>query len=186
MARSTRQKEALRAEDIFAGFDVRPAVRRRATAALIRLVEEVVAQGRPSPYPAANLGGGVERATREGTQLKRAILARSEMLRPEAAAARAGITRQALDLRRNAGQALALSHVKRGFRYPAWQFDDDVAPALAQVLPALSWLEPWDRYFFLTEPEPLLEGRSPLEALREGASDAVLTTIGKLRAAEDT
>jgi hypothetical protein len=114
------------------------------------------------------LGGDVDRALEEGEGFKSEVLARNDMLAPEAAAARARITRQALDLRRKRGQALALAHAKRGFRYPAWQFADALAEPMMEILPRLAHLGAWERYLLLTEPEPLLEGASVVESLRSG------------------
>jgi hypothetical protein len=184
-------------EEVFSAVGVPPKARKRAADALLRLVDERVrvafqaatewralAQG--SSYPEVLLGGGLERAEQEGQRLKQQILQRAEMLAPGDAAARAGISRQALDLRRVRNQALALAHIKRGYRYPAWQFDDDVAPTLIQLLAALSHLDPWGQYFFLTQPEPLLEDKSPLAVIRAGKFEEVLRVIERLRAGEGT
>jgi hypothetical protein len=132
-------------------------------------------------YPPASLGGGIDRAIREGERFKRDTLARPEMLSPEVAAARAGITRQALHDRRRKGRALALSHVKRGFRYPAWQFDDDVAAGVVQVLCELNHLDPWGQFLFFTQHEPLVDAPTPLDALRAGKLDRVLHAAQVLR-----
>jgi hypothetical protein len=121
--------------------------------------------------PPSDLGGGVARAQQEGERLKRQVLTQADMLAPERAAARAGITRQALDLRRKKRQALALTHAKRGYRYPAWQFADELAEPVLQLLPRLAHLDAWAQYLLLTQPEPLLEGRSIVEALRAGEHD---------------
>lgn len=175
-----------RTEEVFADLGLSAPARKRAAEALLRVVDarvrEAVAVGVPVlRYPADALGGGVERAEREGEHLKRDILSRPEMLAPREAAARLGITRQALDDRRKKNLALALTHTKRGFRYPGWQFDEDVVQSMTKVLQALSWLDPWERYFLLVQPEPLLGGRSPLEALRAGDRDRVLQFIAILR-----
>jgi hypothetical protein len=179
------------AEAVFADFPVPAAVRHRAASALQRLLdkavqEAVTARERASGsggahYQRESLGGGLDRADEEGQRLKREILAQPDMLPPEAAASHAGISRQGLDLRRTAGRALALSFAKRGFRYPAWQFDEKIAEPLAKVLEALSLRDPWRRYFFLTQPEPLLDGRTPLEALRTGDVTRVLEVAAILR-----
>lgn len=132
-------------------------------------------------YPPDALGGGVDRAVREGERFKRDRLSRPDMLSPDRAAARAGITRQALDDRRKKGRALALSHLKRGFRYPAWQFDDGVATDVARVLPELRHLDPWGQFLFFTQNEPLLDADTPLEALRAGDVDRVLHVVRALR-----
>jgi hypothetical protein len=62
-----------------------------------RVAETAPAYG-PGPhrrpaYPPASLGGGAERAVRADERFKRDTLASPEMLPPEVAAARAGITR---------------------------------------------------------------------------------------------
>jgi hypothetical protein len=182
-------------DEVFSAVGVPPKARKRAADALLRLVDERVrvafeaateARGlaRAGGYPEEGLGGGIARAEEEGRRLKREILQRPEMLAPEDAADRAGISRQALDLRRRRGQALALSHVKRGYRYPAWQFEDNVAAGLASVLAALSRLDAWGQYFFLTQPEPLLEGKPPLAAIRAGKLERVVQVAERLRAGE--
>ena len=182
-------------DEVFSALGVQPKARKRAADALLRLVDERVRVAfqaatewrglvQAGSYPEELLGGGVERAEQEGQRLKQGILWRPEMLAPSGAAARAGISRQALDLRRVRNQALALSHVKRGYRYPAWQFDDDVAPRLTRILAALSHLDPWAQYFFLTQPEPLLEGKAPLAAIRAGKLEQVLRVVEQLRAGE--
>ena len=125
-------------------------------------------------FDAAALGGGLTRAIDEGEAYKRRELEHPTMLSGEEAARRVGLTRQALDDRRKAGTALALSHVKRGYKYPAWQFSDRLAAPLAVLWPVLAPLDPWEKYLFFTESEPLLGGRSPLDALRAGERDEVL------------
>ena len=119
--------------------------------------------------PREALGGGVERAVAEGASFKRDVLGRIDMLTPDAAARKAGITRQGLDLRRRQGKALALAYAKRGFRYPAWQFEDSLAEPLLEILPQLAPRDGWACYLLLTDPEPLLGGQSVIEALRAGS-----------------
>jgi hypothetical protein len=131
---------------------------------------------RPGEYdhiPQEALGGGVARARDEGESFKRAVLAREDMLAPDVAARRAGVTRQALDLRRRQRRALALTHAKRGYRYPSWQFEDAVAEPIMEILPRLAQRGAWASYLQLTEPEPLLAGRSVLESLRAGDREHV-------------
>jgi hypothetical protein len=188
-------KPAALPDEVFSAVGVPPKARKRAADALLRLVDERVrvalqaaTEGRGfvrgGGYPEGSLGGGIDRAEQEGQRLKQEIMRRPGMLTPEDAAARAGISRQALDLRRRRNQALALSHVKRGYRYPAWQFDDNVAPSLTPVLAALSYLDAWGQYFFLTQPEPLLEGKTPLSAIRAGKLERVLWVVERLHAGE--
>jgi hypothetical protein len=84
------------------------------------------------------------------------------------------VSRETINKRAQRGQLLALEFAKRGKRYPDWQFDERLAGApVERVLAALATLEPWARYRFFTQPQPGLGGRTPVEALRQGAVDAV-------------
>ena len=129
--------------------------------------------GESGDFPKEALGGGVARAREEGESFKREVLAREDMLSPEVAARKAGITRQALDLRRRQRRALGLTHAKRGYRYPSWQFEDAVAEPIIEILPLLAERGAWASYLQLTEPEPFLAGRSVVESLRAGDRERV-------------
>jgi hypothetical protein len=130
------------------------------------------------------LEGGVAQAQTQGEQFKRLVLACPEMLAPERAATVAGISRQALDLRRKKGQALALKHAKRGYRYPAWQFADAIAPLMLALLPQVAHLDAWAQYLLLTQPEPLLDGKSIVETLQAGDVDRARHVLEILRQTE--
>ena len=89
-----------------------------------------------------------------------------------------GISRQAVDKRRKAGQLLALELPKRGLLYPAWQFGDgsDVLPGLVDVLsPTLHAHDAWARArFFVTENDRLRRRASAGRVLRRGLIEPVL------------
>jgi hypothetical protein len=195
MSESALSTQPAKFEDVLSRLGLKAQAKRLAMDALVRLVDERIRRTiadlqagqlprAPATYPEEALGGGIERAESEGQRFKRETLSRAEMLAPEKAAALAGISRQALDLRRKNAQALALSHAKRGFRYPAWQFDEELAEPLMRVLPKLAHLDAWGQYLFLTRAEPLLEGRTPLEALRAGELSRVERVIRLLSEAE--
>ena len=160
-----------------------PALIERAVTALVDARIEAALAGRTNPvapavrlpnYPPEQLGGGLERAYAEGEIFKRTELGRPFMLSGEEAAKRAGLTRQALDDRRKAGTALAVAHIKRGYKYPAWQFSDRLAEPLAALWPILKPMDSWGKYLFFIEREPLVGGRTPLEALEAGEHAAVI------------
>lgn len=105
------------------------------------------------------------------------------MLTSDEAGRRIGITREAINNRRASGQALALEAGKRGYRYPAWQFEDRLVPAVPEVLKTLAYMDPWAQYLFFKQPEPLLGGETPLNMLREGRAADVIR-VARLLAAE--
>lgn len=84
-----------------------------------------------------------------------------------------GISRQAVDKRRRAGQLLGVK-LANDWRYPALQFGSagDVAQGLADVLQVLADLSPWATLDFLLAEDDALGGLSPLEALRQGGHPA--------------
>lgn len=167
------------------GWDT--AKEKKAANKLIALVVEAAAtraRAIEALYPESELGGGIVEAVEEGEQFKLEVMGRSNMLPPPRAAAKAGISRQALDLRRKKGLALALSHAKRGFRYPAWQFTDALAEPLQQILPMLAKYNPWAAYLLLTEPEPLLGGLSVVSTLQSGKAEQAIEAVRTLTQSE--
>ncbi|HTB42760.1 MAG TPA: hypothetical protein VK741_03975 [Acetobacteraceae bacterium] len=84
-----------------------------------------------------------------------------------------GISRQAVDKRRRAGQFLAV-HVGADWRYPAAQADRDgcVPDGLASVIQAMRDAGPWATLDFLLAPDSVLGGLTPLDALKHGGAAA--------------
>jgi hypothetical protein len=84
-----------------------------------------------------------------------------------------GISRQAVDKRRRAGQLLAV-HVGADWRYPAAQADRDgsVPDGLASVVQAMRDAGPWATLDFLLSPDSVLGGLTPLDALKRGGAAA--------------
>lgn len=86
-----------------------------------------------------------------------------------------GITRQAVEKRRQAGKLLALSIGRHGYRYPAWQFTESgTLPGLDQVLRVLSSHDQWMQTAFFVSGNPRLDNRTPREMLQMGETDRVL------------
>lgn len=85
------------------------------------------------------------------------------------------ISRQAVDKRRRAGQLIGLPLGRRGYAYPAWQFDrHGTIPGLEPVLAALEGHDPWMRAIFMLAGNARMDDRTPLEMLRRGE-------VGKVR-----
>ncbi len=86
-----------------------------------------------------------------------------------------GLSRQAVDKRRRAGQLLGLSTGRRGYAYPIWQFDADsgTLPGLETVLDALRDHDPWMQLSFMLATNARLEDQRPLDLLRSGQARRV-------------
>jgi len=86
-----------------------------------------------------------------------------------------GITRQAVEKRRQAGKLLALTIGRHGYRYPIWQFNQSgTLPGLEQVLGVLSSHDQWMQTAFFVSESPRLSKRTPIEMLEAGEIDQVL------------
>ena len=86
-----------------------------------------------------------------------------------------GISRQAVDKRRSQNQLIGLTQGKRGYAYPAFQFEDGkTLDGLKEVLDALSGHDPWMQSIFFANGNDRLNHRTPLDALRQGETDAVV------------
>jgi hypothetical protein len=115
------------------------------------------------------------KARARGMSMRQQILARDDMLTLAQAAEALGLTAPAVNDRFRAGKLIALEAGARGRRYPAWQFDDEIAGRpLETVLAVLKGLSSWAIYRFFTTPDSSLEDETPLEALRRGDVEAAL------------
>lgn len=86
-----------------------------------------------------------------------------------------GISRQAVDKRRSQNQLIGLTQGKRGYAYPAFQFEDGkTIDGLKEVLDALSGHDPWMQSIFFANGNDRLNHRTPLDALRQGETEAVV------------
>lgn len=81
------------------------------------------------------------------------------------------ISRQAIDKRRANGNLLAVTHHKRGYLYPKWQFGLE---GIEQVLERLSDEGSWTKMIFMLSPTAQFSGSSPLDYLRQGRVEEVL------------
>jgi hypothetical protein len=86
-----------------------------------------------------------------------------------------GITRQAVDKRRNRRALLAVPNGSAEYVYPACQFTPDgVIPGLEEVLRAFQIRSPWTQLSALLAPAPALGGKTILEALKSGAIERAI------------
>jgi hypothetical protein len=86
-----------------------------------------------------------------------------------------GISRQAVDKRRRLNQLIGLTQGRRGYAYPAWQFENGrTITNLELVLARLRDHDPWMKLTFFINPNDRLHDASPLQALRSGKTESVL------------
>src|SRR5260370_32595184 len=90
-------------------------------------------------------------------------------------AKRLRITRQAVDQRRKSGQLLAVGVGRRGYLYPARQFDEaGVRSGFAEILAALRHHPPLAQARFFLSGNHRLDGQRPLDRLRSGDTSHAL------------
>lgn len=115
-----------------------------------------------------------ERLEREASSIARYFQWRQELLKGSLSATEVarllGTCRQTPHDRVKAGTLLAVRE-RGGLRFPRWQFapegPDGVLPGFPEVLRALD-VSPLAKVSWFTRPNPTLEGRTPLEALKAG------------------
>lgn len=86
-----------------------------------------------------------------------------------------GISRQAVDKRRQRSKLLAVSFGTRSLQYPCWQFmETGVLSGLEETLLALAPSPPWACLRFFVSGNHRLGGKRPLDLLRAGRVEKVL------------
>jgi hypothetical protein len=94
-----------------------------------------------------------------------------------------GISRQALEKRVRDGGLLAVPGPGNRRRYPTIQFTQDgVVPGLKKVREALPTRNPWAILNFLVRSDERLGGRKPIDVLRDGDVDLVVSAARGLGA----
>ena len=85
------------------------------------------------------------------------------------------LTRQAVDKRRKARRLVAIEFGKRGYLYPAFQFDEQWVVPVEQVLERMDpRIEDWSLLAFFVNGNAYLKGASPVEVMRQGEVEEVL------------
>lgn len=173
---------------------LREAFRRRALGMVERMASEAPAEVLADALAAPTDAGALARALTSaatadavraldpfaaaiarGVEAREALVRKAGGLLSAAEVARMlGITRQAVDKRRGGGKLLAVK-VGGDWRYPAAQFGPGgVTPAgLEEVIAGMADSGPWVTLDFLLAEDTVLEGRTPLQTLRDGDLDII-------------
>ena len=87
-----------------------------------------------------------------------------------------GVSRQAINQRRQRGKLIGLPRGKGKYLYPLWQFTDTgkTLRGLETVLERLQKFDPWMQITFFLNPNIRLENKTPLEMLRREKVDPVI------------
>ncbi len=86
-----------------------------------------------------------------------------------------GASHETVNVKRRRGEVLGLQAATRAVRYPAWQVTDAglLLPGLPHLFETLGQ-QPWTVYRFLRSAHAELDGRTALDALKDGDEKAVL------------
>lgn len=93
-----------------------------------------------------------------------------------------GISRQAIDKRVQDGSLLAVPGPSAHRSFPTLQFNPDgtLVEGLKSVREALPTTNPWTVLNFLTQPESRLDGRKPIDLLKQGEVDLVVEAARRM------
>lgn len=105
---------------------------------------------------------------RFGAQYRLQRIQAQDMITTDEAAALTGTTRVTMNAWIKAGRCVGVSHLRRGYKLPRWQFEPFIFPVIAPLSAALGTTEGWQLLAFLESPHPALDGQPPRTALEQG------------------
>lgn len=90
------------------------------------------------------------------------------------------VSRQSVNTWRNERRLLGIQQARRGYLYPAWQFDlerNRIVDGVSDVLAVIDRSDPWSAVIFFTSPNVTLENRSPIDVLKRGDEGASRASV---------
>lgn len=105
---------------------------------------------------------------RHGAEYRRQRINASDMVTTEEAAELSATTRVTVNAWIKGGRCIGVTHLRRGFRIPKWQFEPYVFPVIQALSEALSTNDGWVLLSFLETPHEALDGLAPRIALEQG------------------
>lgn len=118
---------------------------------------------------------------RSGAQYRRERMEASDMMNTDEAAELSGTSRVTINAWIKSGRCIGVTHLRRGFKLPRWQFEPAIWPALQPLAKQLGTTDGWELLSFLESPSPALDGKTPRAALEQGIA---LERIVSLASAE--
>jgi excisionase family DNA binding protein len=113
-------------------------------------------------------GAQTDALLRSGAAYRRERMQAADMITTDEAAELAGTSRVTINAWIKSGRCLGVSHLRRGFKLPRWQFEPFVFPYLQPMSKALGTTDGWPLLAFLESPHPALDGQTPRVALEQG------------------
>lgn len=104
---------------------------------------------------------------RSGAAYRRERMQAADMITTEDAAELAGTSRVTINAWIRSGRCIGVTHLRRGFKLPRWQFEPFVFPHLQPLSQALGTTDGWSLLAFLESPHPALDGQTPRVALEQ-------------------
>lgn len=105
---------------------------------------------------------------RFGAQYRLQRIQAQDMITTDEAAALSGTTRVTMNTWIKAGRCVGVSHLRRSYKLPRWQFEPFIFPVIASLSEALDTADGWQLLAFLESPHPALDGQTPRTALEQG------------------
>lgn len=107
---------------------------------------------------------------RLGAEYRRQRINASDMITTDEAAELSGTTRVTINAWIKSGRCIGVSHLRRGFKMPKWQFEPYVFPVIQQLTEGLGTTDGWQLLAFLESSHPALDGLAPRTALEQGVA----------------
>ncbi|MEQ1536623.1 MAG: hypothetical protein ABL923_12190 [Burkholderiaceae bacterium] len=105
---------------------------------------------------------------RSGAQYRRDRMDAQDMITTEEAAQLAGTTRVTINAWIKNGRCLGVTHLRRGFKLPKWQFEPALWAAISPISEQLGSTDGWRVLGFLESPLQALNGLTPRASLEQG------------------
>lgn len=105
-----------------------------------------------------------------GAEFRKRRIAAADMLTSDEAAELAGVSQVTINAWIKHHRCIGVSHLRRGFKLPKWQFEPQVFEAIGPLFKALGTTDGWSLLSFLENAQEALDRRTPLVALSQGES----------------
>lgn len=106
---------------------------------------------------------------RRGAEYRLQRINASDMITTDEAADLSGTTRVTINTWIKSGRSIGVTHLRRGFKMPKWQFEPYVFPVIQSLSQELGTTDGWQMLSFLETPHEALDGLAPRIALEQGA-----------------